>query len=493
MSWVPKSKVKRPGFTLLEVTIAIVLIAMILVTSIVAFAGTVDSSLKLRTYGQNVFLNQEVMEERITEVKQNGGGDVAYETLFGKSVKGYLISEQMEGTTKYLKTFVIEDTAPELRLPNVDLVINRGNPYAYRGERVGPMDYTISGQTDDLSLWYTEWFVANASMKVGEVQKDFSIPTMFNYADGATTTEDLYPTYPNHFSRTRLVNSEITVSDDFLGRHLVYLVQPVGHYGILGVGNQSTYLYVMGVPVTSGLKHHFDMNFLSKADGSNLGLGEDVNVTTVDDMYNEGSLTRPKKITITTEGSGSIRSVSKRLLSLEEGTRERNQKFLRLKNAYADLSKADQVTVSVNLYHETGSQGLLFTRDVTTGGGWWWQQPVTTKSWEVKITDEGRVQMWLYGDSSLQLVYESEPLEEEQMHNISFTVASGKGNHQLRVDGEEVEAVREDFDARIQSSGNAIRLGGSGDRQLTEMVLYNRVLTENEFDSLEQYMLDKFQ
>lgn len=479
MSWGPRKLTKRPGFTLLEVTIAIVLIAMILVTTIMAFGGTVNNTFWLRKYSQNSFLNQQAMEERITEVKQKGG-DLSYGSLFGKTVEGYLIAEAMEGTGKELKTFVVQDQTPELLLPNVDVVVNRGQPYLYLNETAGPMDYYISGPTDDLSLWYTQWFAADRYLVEDGIQRDFSMPLLFSYDGGATSTEDLYPTYPNHFSPTRIVGDRLTVGNDYLNRHLVYHVQPVGNYGITGLGNQSTYIYVMGVPVMAGLRYHFDMNFFAKTDGSNVGLGEIVNVTSIQDLYNGGNDKRPQAITVSTQGSNSIRRVSKQILLLDQGRLERNQKLLRLNNAYADLTSSSAVTVFMNFYYE-GSQGILFGEVPVTSG--------TQNRWSVRIAEDGRIQLWLTTGSwtAVSKVFESEPLAMDTMHNVSLIVQGGACR--LRVDGEEATQLIPNFSA--YSTSRVKRIGGTGEIQLAEALVYHAVLNETNFFRVEQYMLDK--
>lgn len=482
MLWVPRTSSKKRGFTLLEVTIAIVLIAMILVTSIVAFGSTVNSSFRLRKYGHDTFLNQQAMEERITDAKKNGGEDVYVGNLFGKSVEGYLISEQMNGNSKHLKTFVIPDGAPSLRLPNVDVVINRGKPYVYLGEQAGSMDYNISGPTDDLSLWYTQWFIADPYMMDGSLQKDFSIPQKFSYGGGATATEDYYPTYPNHFTQTRIVGDRITMIDEYLGRHLVYHVQPVGHYGITGDGNQSTFIYVMGVPVTSGLRYHFDLNFFSKTGGMNLALGENVNITQIEDMYNNGSTsTRPVNVSVTNLVSSGIRSVSKKVLLLDDGKLERNQKILRLRNSYVNLTSMNTVSVSMNFYY-SGQQGILFTEQPVTSG--------TDNRWRVSISSDDRVELWLAPSSSgaVQKVFESEPLEKDTMHNATFVVQSGR-DLKLTVDGDAATQLIPNFSA--YSTSRAMRIGGNGEIEVTEVLVYGRALNSTEFAKVEKYMLDK--
>ncbi len=484
MSWVPRKCAKKPGFTLLEVTIAIVLIAMILVITIIAFAGTVDSSFWLRDYSQKSFLNQQAMEERITEVKHNGGEEVSYGTLFGKTVEGYLVSEVMEGTAKHLKTFVILDSAPELLLPNVDVVTNSGKPYLYLNESTGPMDNTISGPTDDLSLWYTQWFVADPYLMTdenGKLQRDFSIPLMFSYGGGMTSTEDLYPTYPNHFAGTRIVGDRLTVTEAYLGRHLVYHVQPVSYYGITGPGNQSSYIYAMGVPVTAGLKYHIDMNFFGKSDGTNLALDEVVNnVSSIQDLYNEGSNTRPANVTISTQGSNPVRSVSKKILNLDDGKLQRNQKILRLRNAYVNLSSLNAVTVFMNFYY-SGQEGILFGEVPVTSG--------TQNRWRVNISSDDKVQMWLTSSNrqAVRLVFESEPLAKGTVHNVSFIVQGGACN--MKVDGEAATQVISNFSAT--STNQTKRIGGTGDIQLTEVLVYNTALDELNFSKVERYMLNK--
>lgn len=478
MLWVPKTPWKRRGFTLLEVTIAIVLIAMILVTSIVAFAGTVDSSFKLRKYGHDTFLNQQSMEERITDAKKNGGEEAYVGTLFGKTVDGYLISEQMNGSGKHLQTFVIPDGAPSLRLPNVDVVINRGKPYVYLGEQAGSMDYNISGPTDDLSLWYTQWFIADRYMIDGSLQKDFSIPHKFSYGGGATATEDYYPTYPNHFTGTRIVGDRITMIEDYLGRHLVYHVQPVGHYGITGDGNQSTFIYVMGVPVTSGLRNHIDLNFYAKSGDINLALGETVTVSSIADMYNSGSTTRPANLTINNAGT---RTISKKVLLLDNDKLERNQKMLRLRNTYISIGNMNTVSVSMNFYY-SGQQGILFTEQPVTSG--------TDNRWRVSISNDDRVELWLAPSSTgaVQKVFESEPLEKDTMHNATFVVQSGR-DLKLTVDGEDAIQLVPNFGA--YSTSRAMRIGGNGEIEVTEVLVYGRALNSTEFAKVEKYMLDK--
>lgn len=487
MSWVPRKSVKRPGFTLLEVTIAVVLIAMILVITIIAFAGTVDSSFWLRDYSQKSFLNQQAMEERITEVKHNGGDEVSY-VLFGKTVEGYLVSEAMEGTAKHLKTFVIRDSAPELLLPNVDVVTNKGKPYLYLNEMTGPMDYTISGPADDLSLWYTQWFVAEPYLMGWDlnhgrmVQRDFSIPLMFHYGGGITSTEDLYPTYPNHFTGTGIVGDRLTVTEKYLGRHIVYHVQPVGHYGITGLGNQSDYIYAMGVPVLSGLKHHFDMNFVGRPDGTNLELDETLNVDKVQDLYNGGSNTRPANITISNDGSNPVKSVSKVIMELDDGKLERNQKILRLKNAHVPLGATDNVTLFMNILYEGDSSGLLFLQKQE-------KNSYTATRCEVGIEDS-KIQMRLLTTDGLQSVYESEPLVENTMYTVSFAVTGGGADHFLRVDGIDAGEL-EHSDISMGQTVSSAQMGGTGDIQLTEVLVYNTALDELKFSRVERYMLNK--
>lgn len=482
MSWVPKKTVKRPGFTLLEVTIAIALIALIVTTSIIAFAGTVDSSFKLRDYSDKSFLTQKAMEERISQVKREGGAETAEKTLFGKDVEAFLVSEQMEGTDKVLTALVVLDKAPEPRLPEVIKVINKGKEYLYLDEVAGHMEYQISGPTDDLSLWYTQWFIADPYLMDGGVQRDFSMPLEFSYGDGSTTSEDLYPTYPNHFTGTRIVGNQMIVTDADLGRHLVYHVQPVGHYGITGAGNQSALIYTMGVPVVNGLQHHIDINFFAKSNGENLLLGDDYAVTGVENI---SDMRRRADIRLQNASSKPhIKTVTKYRMVLDEGRLERIQKRLRLENAYSPLTDtSNEMTLSMNIFYQ-GQDAVLFEQD--------YSQWSPYRCWDIRITDH-KVIMKLPESSSgqAQVVYESQALTLGHMHTISFAVASGDSNFQLRVDGVEAERiVASDFKPYCRTRGK--RIGGAGDLELTEVVYYNRVLTATELDQVDKYMRDKY-
>lgn len=486
MSWAPRKNAKKPGFTLLEVTIAITLVAVIVMVTVVAFAGTVDSSFKLREYSDKSFINLKAMEEEISEVKRNGGGQTAHVTLFGKEVEAFLVSHQMEGTEKYLSSLVVLDRAPEPQLPEVVKVINRGKEYVYLDEIAGPMDYEISGPTDDLSLWYTQWFIADPYLLDEGIQRDFSMPLEFSYGDGASTSEDLYPTYPNHFTGTRILGNQISLTEKDLGRHLVYHVQPVGHYGITGRANQSALIYAMGVPVVDKLHHHIDINFFAKANGENLLLGDDqaeTNVAAISDMRDRVN-NKPSSIPLQNIAYQTpIRSVTKYRMLLDGGRLERIQKRLRLKNAYFSLSDdSNKFSVSMNIFYG-GQDAILFQHYPK-----WYPSLV----WDVRISN-GRVIMQLPPSSSgqAQPVYVSHELSEDQMHTVTFTAVSGDRNFLLRVDGIEAERQVPSTFTPSFSSGSK-RVGGTGDLELTELVYYKQPLTATDLGRLDQYMRDKF-
>ncbi len=489
MSWVPEKMVKRPGFTLLEVTIAVALIALILVTSIIAFAGTVDSSFKMREYSQKAFLNQKAMEEEITRIKQEGSPQTLTVSLFNKEVQAFPVSQEMEGTDKKLMSLVVLDRAPEPLLPEVVKVINRGKEYVYLDELAGPMDYQITGPTNDLSLWYTQWFIADPYLMDEGLQRDFSMPLEFVYGDGATTSEDLYPTYPNHFTGTRILGSQMALTEEDLGRHLVYHVQPVGHYGITGKANQSALIYAMGVPVVNGLRHHIDINFFAKPNGENLLLGEEnavTDLTSISDMRNRTAGNKPTSISLmNVSGQSRIKSVTKYRMLMDGGRLERIQKRLRLKHYYFPLSdSANRMTLSMNIFYQ-GQDATLFEQ---YGSG----NQQSSLRWDLKIMGH-KVTMRLPQSSGgqTQVVYVSDDLTQGEMHTITFKVASGERGFQLLVDGVQAELKVNTSYTPAFTTG-VKRIGGTGDLELTELVYYNRVLTASEFDQVDTYMRDKY-
>lgn len=486
MSWDRRPLRQRPGFTLIEIIIAMVSISMIVTTVVVAFAGTIQNSIDLREYSHESYRVQEVMENRISHTRQEGDpANPMTLSVFGKQVSGYLVRENFTGTAKHLDCFVIQETPQEINLPTVTKVESSGRTYGYIGQEAGPVSYEYTGSVADLSLWYTQWFVADEYIEQNNVQHDYSIPLQYTYESQSDMEEDIYPTYPNSFRGTRVVNNRITLSSDYLGRHLVYHVQPVGNYGVLGKGAQSSLFYVMGVPSINGLEHHLDFNFFPQVDQKNLLMLEPKAVTSLRDVYRESNLAI-KFLPAPLVGEANI---TKHNLLLDEDRVVRNQKILRLKDAAVPLSMAagNQTSGFINLYYQSNSQGVLFA-----------QNPPRTNTvfdnWQLKLTAEGKVQLLLPGRKGSQrvaaeVVYESDALAPDTMHTIAFVVKNGT-DYKLYVDGVSAQH-KADANFRAETSALNKEFGGQGDVLYSEILVYGTAVDNARFQSIQEYMIKK--
>ncbi len=481
-------KTIKKGFSLVEVTIAMVLVSVVLLALLAGFGNANRNIFNLRAFAVDSYDSQKAMEEMIYEAKDTGTvGVLTTKNIFGRSVDGYLIEDTFaHNASKKYSAFVVPGKSSAINLPTVDSITNEGLPYIYLGEQTGPIKHSFTGSTSYLSSWAFQWCVANRyEVDSSGVQNHFSTPLMYDYYDGVHEDENPMPQFPIDYSGIDKYNTKITATADLLGKHIVYKIQPIGLFGVAGDAKASDPVYVMGVPVLTNLLVHYDPNFLKNGDYA-YKLGESFNLTRLYDMYHRGNNTAVQVADGFATGSVDGKKDS---LTYNGGIAQRTQQFYNFNDAYIDLpSTGANYTVYLNFQvNSSAPTGVLLEQTSIIG----------TNNFVLKITPDRKLQLICDGEDAATgtpytnlVVYESAPLSTsasgQPLHTIALSIKPN--SVRLRLDSSEMtfaDGVPATFLPQIVNADK--RLGGAGHVEIAELLLYNL----NYDASVEKFLYDK--
>lgn len=251
---------KKRGFTLIEVIVAIVIIAIM----IGIFASITSSYLagqkKTRGITKDTMLQQEKMEQLIKQEKQSPDGD--FQTLNNVFVNGVQVQVKnikVEGRYHRYYTAVTKKKLPTLEAPrllwvNAQLKVNHTDAsIGYATSETTVMgSYGIDPKTFDQLLAVNKyWYIS---------RDGFNIPVPESYDESEVGIK--YPYFPDDYYLAPIDNKdEFLLAEEAAGKHVVFAVSPAGKNGKIGETLLSRPVFISALPLREPLILHLDASY----------------------------------------------------------------------------------------------------------------------------------------------------------------------------------------------------------------------------------------
>lgn len=257
----------RSGMTLLEIVVALAIFAIMSVGFYGMFSTVFINMYRTSQVTESAFLSQQVIEERIADVKEKLKEGLLDEvtderlsvTLFEgsneRTVFAYHLSENMING-KLVETLVAENRPPQLRVPVItsDVIIKAKN-----GSTVIKYPNIANRDSYDIILEGGTPTVDNEGYLIQHLYYWYiSKPGFY------TLTEP--PLFPEDFQILAGYTAKdiVTIPESFGGRFLILMVTPVGEKGAMGDSVVSNELFISPLPVYSSLLAHYDASWIDK-------------------------------------------------------------------------------------------------------------------------------------------------------------------------------------------------------------------------------------
>ncbi|MDO4799642.1 MAG: type II secretion system protein, partial [Bacillota bacterium] len=261
---------KRSAFTLLELIIAVSIIAMMSLLFVMVMTHSFWSQHAVREQTQEVLNNQKQIESEIAELKSQMASGAPVNTVSIPAFKpGHSVNVVALQVGKgYDATFalVADYREPVIEVPKIaDAkttvsgfdVVHKGAPNIT--DKAG---LRLSGsftRKDHLTLVETYYWYASVP--------GFNIPVPDHLSDADIESSGRYPRFPEQYelipvtSRKELELSSIPSTVDLAGRHVVMLVSPAGVTGKIGEPAVSRPVLITGLPIVDRLVLRLDGSF----------------------------------------------------------------------------------------------------------------------------------------------------------------------------------------------------------------------------------------
>ncbi len=276
-------KNNNKGLTLIEVIVSIALLGIICGGMITTMTTHYSLFKFTRVMTHNLFEAQQLIEQRIEEVKQGvqsgilpmGQVRTAYTLFEGanqRTVYGYPNTAEISLGNSNMKLFTIaaDMSVAQFEVPsasNVQIDLSNGNiiPYAYVStpSLMVKSQFTLDDPQNVFLTGINRWYVS---------RQGFNIPSISNPLEIEKGT--LYPRFPEDYVLiTGATNKDLsTITPTFAGRHLLYTVTPASVSGKMGKTEMSNPVFVSGLPVRTNLKLHLDASLISKESSTDVNI-----------------------------------------------------------------------------------------------------------------------------------------------------------------------------------------------------------------------------
>jgi len=255
------------GMTLIEIIVALAIFAIMSVGFYGAFATIFINMYQSSQITENLFESQQLIEERIADVKlklKNGLASevtedresyVFFSGTNQRTVYAYHLTENMING-KVIETLVAENRPPQLEVPiiNTDVIISA---------KLGSVDmpYPNIASKDSMSI--------GLKADVGVDNEGILIQYLYYWymsKPGVYTVSEP-PEFPDDYEllagyTSKSINS---IPASFGGRFFILLVTPVGEKGAMGTSVPSNALFISNLPVYDNLLLHYDASLINKS------------------------------------------------------------------------------------------------------------------------------------------------------------------------------------------------------------------------------------
>ena len=301
--------IKRKGFTLIEVIVAIALIGLLSVAFIPSLSSHFMWLVNTKTtVTKKAFDEQYIMEERIKDVQRalvSGSINTEDYDSFGISKKvsielfqdsfgsglyplrQYPNAYQIDDGKGYV-TLVGDKRLPDLPVPKIigqSLVfvqdgansLNKHEYYNYTGLKLKATSNMTENPGNSFNRYRNDWYVSKAGFNI-PVQDIYNIDEDYDFGriypkfpddyEAVPIYSDLGSAYSYVSATERIINVELGNSyvSQYPGRHIIYTITPFAKS--LKQGNVSSILpkYIYGPTITDNLALHFDASAIDMSD-----------------------------------------------------------------------------------------------------------------------------------------------------------------------------------------------------------------------------------
>ena len=290
---------KRKGLTLSEVIVSIIILSVLLAGVVGYFAQGYANVLGLRK--RNVAANtaQKDIEQKIAEIRKEGGTGTDVRQ-FTARVNGRTINISVEGTqldyqqedTIPVKAFIANQREALQELPS-DIVVTIGdrerNLY-YVGETTDKATYQANTSISAAVRVEVGWYLSNRVLKTensdGQVQERITVPDLAISTGGSAT-----PIFPDDYQKLAHTGNTLTITKEMAGKHLKYAVRPINKGGRVGRFYSNENIWILGLPITTNLRYHLDVDSLlkvgAKGERSVLLRNESTRQTDIRNLYTD--------------------------------------------------------------------------------------------------------------------------------------------------------------------------------------------------------------
>jgi len=497
------------GFTLIEVIVALALLAIISTGILGALVGHYRLLSYTKTLTENAFLAQEDVEKDIEIAKAllsdedeatNPTGKVDY-TYFHRldgsaiTVSGFPLKTLGDFN---IHTIVSETRTPAFKVPtitavNMDLYEDSSQlTKNYEYEALADLNLKALATEDRNGVFLTnqhEWFVSRFGFNIPIISAE-NIDKDFDYGR-------LYPLFPNDYIAVPIkvetdssVESTLSALEtDYAGRHIIYAITPYATSGKRGDTYFSQPVFLSGLPVIDDLILHLDASLISKEDTSSV-------VSSGDDLYIQ------KWIDVSGHSNNLIQtSIANRPELNEVQYQEDVYSWGKSTNTTkTDISMlcnhgiyAEQDTYSFVIVVKSGADeatpGTHIMRggDLTDANRWQF-------GWVADTIDPTKSNLAFSVGSSSVVIPNQLGLDGEW--HIFTGLALGNKLH-LRMDGVDIVPLGVDFSVKANMDNLDIMWNNSGNNSMTEIaevLIYNNDISDSGTDmtDIELYLSNKY-
>lgn len=254
------------GMSLLEIVVSLAIFAIMSVGFYGVFATVFVNMYKTSELTENVFESQQVIESRISVVKDKLKKGLMAEVadpkethvLFSgtaqRTIYAYHLTETMVNG-RHLETLIAENRPPQLEVPIIEGAITIS---AYRGATIEKYPNIASKDDMTISIASGQPTVDNEGILIQYLYYWYqSKPGIYTPSDPPLWPED-YMLLSGYTAKNIL-----TIPASLGGKFVRLMVTPVGEKGAMGDSVISNDLYISALPVYSGLLLHYDASWIN--------------------------------------------------------------------------------------------------------------------------------------------------------------------------------------------------------------------------------------
>ncbi|MCQ9209234.1 type IV pilus modification PilV family protein [Granulicatella seriolae] len=490
---------KQKGFTLTEVIISLIMLVIIVVGMLSFFSNGFSRIYFLRDRNIENFEIQADIEEKLADFKKNGSnGDVIANFTYkvGSSsqvpikVKGTTLSHVTSGGYN-INLFVAN--AKEIKLPiPEDMKIQVGDrDYYYLGETTASASYTLNYDSSVKLFLESGWFLSNRYIETNQEQKLVDVVTVGTIlpkesilTDTSISPKTALPLNPTDFKKISGNQSGVLVTEAMLGRFLTFSARPISSRGRVGSYQEGQRLWIMGLPVLSGLRVHIDADLALQ------------------------KITGEQKQMIPSDGQNYQNTDLKNYITGQELA----NKAIAVRRIYEPLIKqerqeivvegAQRLLFSNNDFSKGTTVGLLLTNQKQRGN------ILTLRFnenflWTVALLDNGELQVdsvdyTIASNNNTQKF--STSINDNQDKTLISKVSAGTNSITVSLYLNDIIIYSRTLPTRYYSGRSTTthnisngQIEISGNTTINELAIYNKALTDNELSTLLNYFRNKYE